>query len=285
MNIIPIQLANHYNHGTTSLATCWKIVRQDGAVFTFTSTDRDLVIDGLTYEAATGFTPSAIVGNSNMAVDNLEVVGVLNSASITEADLIAGLWDFSRIEIFEVNHRDLSMGMRKMASGTIGEVSIGRSQFVAELRGLAQQAQQVVGSLYSKTCRAELFSATGQWRCNLNEADYLVSGTITSAADRRNFTDNARGEAADWFKHGKITFASGDNAGLSMEIKNYASGAFELYMPMPHEVIPGDTYTATPGCNKIGKDGDCKNKFNNMIHFSGEENVPGNDALMKVGGV
>lgn len=285
MNVISIALANHYAQGTTTLATCWKITRQDSQVFGFTSTDKNLSIDGITYEAATGFTPSAIVGNDNLAVDNMEVSGIIDSLTITEVDLFAGLWDFAEIEIFEVNYADLSQGVRKLTKGTLGEVSIGRNQFVAELRGMAQQLQQTVGSLYSPTCRAELFSTTGQWRCGLVEADLTETGAITAVTDRQNFTDSSRSEAADYFNHGKITWTSGDNAGLSMEIKDFGSGAFQLYLPMPYDIQVADTYSVTPGCNKIGREGDCKNKFNNYLNFRGEEDVPGNDQLMKVGGL
>lgn len=285
MNIIPIALAAHYDQGTTTLATCWKATLANGTVYGFTSTDRDITFEGVLYEAATGFTPSAIVGNANLAVDNMEVAGCIDSETMTEADLFAGLWDYATIEIFEVNYADLTQGARKLSKGTLGEVSLGRNSFVAELRGMAQRMQQVTSSLYTPTCRAELFSTTGQWRCNLDRATFTVTGAITAVTDRQNFTDTARAEAADWFKHGKITWTGGDNAGLSMEIKAFSAGAFQLHLPMPYDIQIGDTYSMEPGCNKIGRTGDCKIKFNNYINFRGEEDVPGADAIMQVGGL
>jgi hypothetical protein len=54
------QLATHIAGETTTLATCWKVTRKDGFVFGFTDFDRDLTIDGLVYEARTGYTRSAV---------------------------------------------------------------------------------------------------------------------------------------------------------------------------------------------------------------------------------
>ena len=48
-------LLAHMAQGTTTIAWCWKVTRTDGEVFGFTSVDRDLTIDGVTYAAATGF--------------------------------------------------------------------------------------------------------------------------------------------------------------------------------------------------------------------------------------
>ena len=279
MNVIPIALAAHYDKGTTTLATCWKVTRTDDQVFGFTNTDRNLKIGGVTYEAATGFTPSAVASSGDMAVDNLEVTGILDSFTITEADLMAGLWDFATVEIFEVNYADLSMGVRKIRKGTIGEVSVNRSQFTAELRGMMQQLQQTQGELYSPSCRADL----GDSRCKINLTSYTVAGTITSVTDKRIFADSGRAEASGYFDGGKLTFTSGENKGLSMEVKTFASGGFVLHLPMPYTVAAGDAYTVYPGCKKRFTE-DCVGKFNNAVNFRGEPHVPGNDQMMKVGG-
>jgi uncharacterized phage protein (TIGR02218 family) len=84
--------------------------RLDGQVFGFTSVDQDLEIDGVTYVASTGITPYAIDSKADLSVPNMQVNGLLDSTGITEADLVAGLWDGAAVENFEVNFRDLSQG-------------------------------------------------------------------------------------------------------------------------------------------------------------------------------
>ena len=44
----------------TTLVTCWKITRRDGAVLGFTDHVRGLGVDGITYRAASGYTRMAI---------------------------------------------------------------------------------------------------------------------------------------------------------------------------------------------------------------------------------
>lgn len=269
-------LSAHQAQSCTTLAWCWKVTRRDAAVFGFTSHDQPIVFAGTTYEAASGFTPSAIAASSDLAVDNLEVNGLLTSASITEADLLAGVWDGAHVEVFEVNWADLSQGRMLLRTGTLGNVSAGRSAFTAEVRGLTQALQQPVGRVYAPQCDASL----GDARCGVNVAALSVAGTVTAASGRRSFYDSTRAEPADWFGAGLLTFTSGANAGLSVEVQTHgAGGTFLLALPMPHDLVAGDTYTVAPGCRKRRTE-DCAGKFSNVVNFRGFPDVPGNDAVL-----
>ena len=92
-------LAAHLAGEVTTLATCWRLERADGWVRGFTDHDRELVVDGLTYVASTGFLPSAIKTASDLSVDNLDVDGFLDDAALKAEDLIAGLFDLTPAEI------------------------------------------------------------------------------------------------------------------------------------------------------------------------------------------
>lgn len=154
----------HIASETLTLATLWRIARQDGAVFAFTDHDQDIVYGGETYVAALGYGRSAIASGSELAVDETEVLGLLNSASIDAAALRAGVWDHAEVRIFLVNWANLGHGEIKLRRGRLGEV-IARDDgsFRAELRGLAQPLQSTVGSLYQAECRADL----GDARCRV----------------------------------------------------------------------------------------------------------------------
>src|SRR5690606_10047660 len=143
----------------------------------FTDHDRDIVFDEITYSASTGFTPSAIENNASLSVDNLELEGMLSDTAITESDVLAGKYDFAEIEIFQVNYRDLSQGALKLRRGWLGEVSLQKQQFVAEVRGITQRLSQTVGEFFSPSCRATL----GDSRCKVDMEDHTVTGSVTSA--------------------------------------------------------------------------------------------------------
>lgn len=272
---LPALLA-HRQGGSTTLAWCWKITRRDAQVFGFTSVDKDLVIGGVTYKAATGITPSAVESQVDLAVPNLEVAGILDSDAITEADIEAGLWDAADVEIFEVNHADLTQGAMTLRVGTTGEVSAGANSFKAEVRGLAQLLQQSIGEVYAAACPANL----GDARCQVDLGPLTETGAVTDVTDRRIFTDSSRTETADWFGGGVLTWTSGNNSGLSMEVAQYnGAGGILLHLPMPRDLQVGDTYSIVPGCRKRRTE-DCKNKFNNVVNFRGFPDVPLNDKVL-----
>jgi len=189
-------LQTHLAGEVTTICTCWKATLKNGTVYGFTNHDVDLVFEGVTYQAAAGFTPSDIQSNSNLAVPGLDVEGLLSAESITEADLMAGLWDFAEVTIFLLNWADLTQGSVALARGKLGEVSLRRSRFVAELRGLAQAFSTQIGELYSPSCRASL----GDTRCKVNLASYTFSGSVTSVTGRDAFADSARTEASQRFR-------------------------------------------------------------------------------------
>jgi len=283
MKDISTPLAAHLAGEVTTLATCWMLTRRDTTVFGFTDHDCDIVFNTITYKAATGFTPSAVQNTGNLSVDNLDVEGMLSAGSITEADILAGLYDFAEIEIFQVNYNDLTQGALKLRRGWLGEVSFYKQQFIAEVRGLTQRLSQTLGELYSASCRATL----GDSRCKVDMTANTVTGNATGATSSLQFIDSTRTEASDTFSFGNITFTNGANKALSMEVKEYTytatiGGQIVLALPMPYPILPGDTYSLTKGCDKTIAT--CFSRFNNVVNFRGEPLVPGLDRMLETAG-
>jgi len=269
-------LAAHLDLPTTTLATCWKVTLNTSpvTVLGFTDHDRDLVISAVTYEAASGYTRSAIASQASLQVDNVDVQGALDSLKITEADIRAGVWDFAQIEIFIVNWANLADGVMIQRSGTLGEVRTGKNNFYAELRGLMQHLQQAVGRIYGPLCDADL----GDARCQVNLAALTNSSTVTSVVSRRDFSDSALADADGYYDAGLVTFTGGLNVGFSREVKAYLNpGPAQVVMqlPFPYTIQVGDAYDISPGCLK--RLTDCKTKFNNVVNFRGYPHIPGID--------
>lgn len=270
---------SHLAGEVTQLATCWRIARRDGVLLGFTDHPTDLTVAGLVYRAALGYSATDVRTSGDLAVDNLSLQGYIDSPSLTEPDLMAGLWDFAEVQIFEVVFSNLAAGVRPLRRGRIGEVSLGRTVFEAELRGMSQAFTQELGELTSVTCRARL----GDARCGVNLVPLTVTGTVTSVASPLAWTDTARGEAAGYFTFGRLAWTSGANNGYAMEVKSHAAGgAFVLQMPMPFAMAVGDGYSLEPGCDKLL--GTCRDKFFNIVRFRGEPHLPGQDALLRGAG-
>ena len=219
MKTVSAGLLSHIQGEALTLATLWRVVRRDGTVFTFTDHNRDIVYGAETYVAALGYQRSAIASGADLAVDETELLGLLNADSIDPEELRAGLWDHAEVRIFAVNWADLTQGELKLRRGRLGEViASDDGSFRAELRGLAQPLQAAVGGMYQPECRADL----GDARCGLplrppvraNSTAYVAS----TAAVRGSFmrVNVSGGAIADSRDEGGAIFectTSGTSAG------------------------------------------------------------------------
>ncbi len=275
MKSITTALQAHLEQEVTTLATCWKLIRMDGQVLGFTDHDRALHVSGVDYMAASGFTPTAIASSAALNVDNMDVEGMLSSGAITEADIMAGLYDHAEISVFQVNYEDITMGALPLRTGWLGEVKMSGGRFVAEVRGLAQRLSQRIGEFYSPTCRADF----GDSRCKKSLAAHTSFSSVTSVTSRSVLRDSARTETAGFYSFGTLTMLSGTNAGLSAEVKIYAPGVFTLFMPFPYDVTVGSSYKVTQGCDKTFQT--CAARFANAVNFRGEPHVPGTDRILE----
>ena len=101
-------------------------------------------------------TPSAIESRAGLAIDNLEVTGILDSADIVDADIEAGFYDFARIDVYACNWADLTQGTLQLRRGWLGQVTRADTYYVAELRGLHDLLQRPIGDYYTPECRFDL---------------------------------------------------------------------------------------------------------------------------------
>ena len=278
MRIISPQLEAHFEGGLTTLATCWKITREDSTELGFTDHDELLTIDSVDYDSIAGFTPTTVENKSNMSVDNLDVEGQVFPSKITEEDLLAGLYDYAEIEIFIVNYEDLAQGKLVVKRGRLGEVTLNSQMFQAEVRGLTQHLSQTIGDVFSPSCRAIL----GDSKCKVALAGFTVSATVSEVVNNQTFKATALTEVAGWYTGGEVEWTSGNNDGRKMEVKEFASTQVVLALPMGKSIQVGDTFDIIAGCDKTRET--CQSKFSNIINFRGEPDVPGTDKLLTTAG-
>lgn len=254
----------------TTTAWCWKLTLQDGAVMGFTNHDRDLVINNITYEASSGFEPTAVDTTNDMATDNLDVTGMLDSERIKATDISNGRFDFAEVEIFLCNWAKVTDPVLILRRGTIGRISHGKNGFQAEVRGLLEAFQQAAGLAYQKQCRAQF----GDSQCGLNKAAYTFTGSVTSISQDGSFSTDLTQED-DYFSYGVIRF---DRTGEEMEVKKYSQtgGGISLFLPVLSFAV-GDTFSVSAGCD--GNFSTCKTRFSNVFNFRGEPFIPGNDLM------
>jgi uncharacterized phage protein (TIGR02218 family) len=177
-----------------------------------------------------------------------------------------------------VNWQDVSQ-RTILKTGTVGEVTRSEKSFTAELRGLSAKLDEPQGRRYMFGCDADL----GDVRCRIDLTSplYNATGAVASVIDaERAFVASGLGAfAGEWFTRGKLTWTSGANAGLAVEIKRHllAAGAhqIEAWLPAPQPIAVGDAFKVTAGCDK--QFSTCQSKFANAARFRGFPYMPGND--------
>ena len=135
-----------------------------------------------------------------------------------------------------------------LAKGTLGEVRREGQAFTAEVRGLSDRLAQESGRLYTATCSADL--GDGRCRIDLTSPAFRGAGAVISPEATAAFTAGGLDGFEDgWFTAGKLTFTSGANSGLSVEVKSHRkAGAVRL------DAVAGDA-GADRGRRHVSRDG------------------------------
>ena len=280
MRAVPPALQAKLDSGVTTLCRCWLITRTDGLVQGFTDHDTDVSIGDVTCRAGTGLTASEATQKLGLAVDGSEFSGALADDTLNEDDLAAGRYDTAQVALWLVDWSEPALRVL-LAQGTIGEVKREGLAFTAEVRGLSQRLSEESGRLYTASCSADL--GDGRCRIVLDQPAYRGEGMVTAVSASAAFIASGLDAYADgWFGAGKLTFLTGANAGVSVEIKahgNDGAVSLTLWQQMPQPIVAGDTFTVTAGCDK--RFTTCHDRFNNVVNFRGFPHIPGNDFVIR----
>jgi uncharacterized phage protein (TIGR02218 family) len=275
------ELAAHLAGEVLTLALCLKLTRLDGQAMGFTSFDRPLTLEGLTYEPESAVQATALRAAEGGGADNFEVLGLIQSDRVTALDLRAGIYNGAEVEAFLVNWADLTMGSLVLVSGSLGEITFSEGQFRVEVRSLLQRLQQSVGNLVSRTCQVRRL---GDTRCGVDLSAHTFQRTAQSVSGKTLvFTGDL--QATGYYSYGECEARSGANKGHRREIKTHihsgGNAVVTLQELFPFLVVAGDIFMLTAGCNRTFEE--CVAKFDNAENFRGFPDTPGRDQITRRG--
>lgn len=296
--VIPAALQAHYDTGSTCLAVALLIQRADGELFGFTSASKPLVLDitpwdslpwvltgetAFEFDSTQGLDMLTLESTAGFEVDNSEIRTLNDGSLFTREDILAGRWRNARFRIFlyrwDVAVPTIADDVETLKVGTLGEGKPGHTTVTMELRCLKQALQQAVGIVSQPTCRVQRFGSQGPGQCNKDPAPFTFTFTVTAVASNRVFTASAAVQAADYFGAGLLTWLTGDNHDLTMQVSTFEAGVFTLIAPMIFTVQVGDTFEVVAGCRRRFEE-DCKTKFDNGLNFQGEKDRPTRDRVV-----
>lgn len=167
MRAVPAELAARIEGGAASLCHAWILARPDGTRMGFTDHDRDLVVDGVTCRAASGWTAGAAESAAGHAPGLATALGGFDDAALTEADLAAGLYDGASVTLRRVDWSAPALSVALWRARVAAARTAGGA-FTLELEGPAAELDRVAGRTYGRACDA----AFGDARCGVDPAAF-----------------------------------------------------------------------------------------------------------------
>lgn len=272
MKTIPPAVQTGIANGT--IVTCVKATSAvTGQVEGFTTHDTVLTVSSQDYSPTAGLERIVMNLRSNTEVSNQEFAAawVLN---FPETELATGEWDNAEIEVFKVDWTQPTAGTIPVFKGHIGLVQWNEDGFRADIHSTMRDLARNIGVQVTGKCRHQLFSTSSPTKvgaCGVSSGSYTYTGTVSSiTAQRMIFVGTATGQATGFCANGIMTFTSGDNNGVSREVKVHTAGGtdtFEMFTPFPFPFTVGDAFSVTAGCDKTYAT--CKSKFSNGAAFGG----------------
>lgn len=270
MKLLTTEMQEHLAQEVTTLCVCWKLTLKSGQVRAFTSLDHDLEVDGLVYKATSGGSATGAPSSIDGTINSLDWSSFVDDSTITEDEILSGVFDNALVEAFRVNWARPQDGAIWIQVGRIGDIALEGGTFIAEVRGRRQNLKRVLGEVTSPSCRAAL----GDNRCQVNMAGFAHNGTVTAVNSNRSFVTTALGQPDGYFLRGQVLWTAGANAGLAAEVKtNLAGNVMELMLNASKPIAIGDAFTAHPGCDKSLET--CRDVFSNVVNFRGEPFIRG----------
>jgi uncharacterized phage protein (TIGR02218 family) len=257
--------------GSTTLCHCWKITLADGSLLGFSDHDRDLIIDGIFYRAASGLNGTEVQHGLGFAVGGSEISGALTHDVITSTDLEAGKYDGASIETWWV---DWSNPARRMLleAGMMGEVRRNEYAFTAEVRSIAQLFERPKGRFFSRACSAQFGSPQCKAK-TLRFASRLLQ--IISDYEIHMVAVNLD---LDAMIGGAVNFKSGERVSIR-ECLNLGDKMYvRLWMKMSEGVKPGDFIEIESACNKTRHV--CDVVYRNIENFRGFPLMPSPENIL-----
>lgn len=266
----------HLESQAITTCHCVKIVTSDNAITALTQHDKDVVVDGVTYLANVGFTPSAVKLVVGLSIDNAELNSAINLSLFTHTQIDTGYLDEAEVTLLLVNWSNPSQ-YYTLVKGVLGQITKDRNEFKAELRSAKDSLKKNVGRTYSSVCDALL----GDARCgkDISSSTFTASSVpVDVVANNIQITVNSAlsAYANRWFNNGLLTFTSGDLAGQSYSVR-YATKAgnkftIELWQKPYSSITVGDTFSLVVGCDK--QFATCVTRFQNGVNFRGFPYIP-----------
>lgn len=254
-----------------TLARVCQITYANGDRYGFTTHDRPLIIDGVTFSPVEGVQTQNREESVNFASNNQEIKVVNLPPNIVDAEVISAQVDWRNLPV------DLdAVPTKDKQIGVVGEVKYDGAVYTVEvISKISSLLNQSVSVKTGPNCRFNFCDS----RCGLNIATYSRESTVVSVIDDHEFSIGGVYNRLSW---GYLNFLTGDNQDTKYPIfEGYPDGANTRIVLRTYTKFPiaiGDEIKTFDGCAKTAEA--CESDYGNLLNFggwlSGENYMPGN---------
>ncbi len=239
------------------LITCWQLERADATIFRFTDHATPITFNANVFTPTRGIDASARERQAGVQVHNLEILGILESNTITHDDVRAGLYDNAKITEYWLDWRYPWAGAVITNVYWITALKYTSEGWEATLESVMRRLQRKRGSSYARSCRYEL----GDSQCTVTLATFTEVGTVTDVSsgsldNRKTFIVTGPSASAGEYGLGFLTWVTGNNAGLTSQVKTHTTGPITIVLQLKahFDIEVGDTGNLVAGCDKLSNE-------------------------------
>jgi uncharacterized phage protein (TIGR02218 family) len=250
---------------------------RNGVTLRYCDGSTNVVYGGATYlSAPAGLTRSKLRWVVGTEVDTLDIVfnadpSIVVAGTPLLAAAVQGLFDNARVTLYRMFMSDWNTPVDAvlMFQGSTAPAEVLRDAVHLTVKSDIDKLNRMIPpNVYQSHCMHALYDSG----CTVKAATYRVSGTASGVNANGGITTTLA-QADNYFQMGGIKFTSGLNVGLTRTVKTYVGGVVTPTKAFPYAIANGDTFTITPGCDKL-QNGDCTTKYNNIINFKGFPFIP-----------
>jgi uncharacterized phage protein (TIGR02218 family) len=263
------------------LADCYTFWLASGLILTYTNADVPITLNGYVYAANSILVDGLrFKCSAGLEVDQQHItIEALSSETIGGVPFLQalrnGVFDGCEIQRERAFLNSWApadcanpIGSVILFKGRMGSIdNVGRTEAQITVNSdLVLLDLQMPRNIYSPACQHVLYDSG----CGLMKSAYGTAGTVGAGSTASLINWSA---ATANFVQGTLTFSSGVNNGVTVNIKSAVAGvSLTLSYPLLNAPAAGDTFIAYWGCDHTQNT--CQTKFSNLVNFRGFPYIP-----------
>ena len=252
----------------------WIIQRTDGVGFACSNHDKRIHMGATVLEPNVDLRPSEIILHDDMLSSSFSILGSSNDTIFSEGAILSGRWKGARLRLQLADWIERT-ARSTICEGVLSKLQAERGELAITVDLLPEEARRPACAQTSPECRAVL----GDGHCRVDMRTRKQRVIVSAISEIGVSVDGAELQR---YAMGRLRWTSGKDCGLEQKIIGVSDQQLLLHDPFNCNAVIGDTAIVTEGCD--GRRETCSQRFENVLNFRGEPDLPGSEILLRYPG-